>query len=91
QVRIYLRQESGVIHASVQDDGKGFDPAQEKGLGMIGMEERLAHLGGSLRVDSEPGRGTIVSFELPLPTGPARRNIAEDAPDQVQISPLRTA
>ena len=74
-VRIWLRQEPEAIRASVQDDGKGFDPAQEKGLGMIGMEERVFHLGGHLRVDSEPGRGTIVSFELP----------------QAQISPLRTA
>jgi signal transduction histidine kinase len=74
-VRIWLCQEPDGIRASVQDDGKGFDPAQEKGLGMIGMEERVLHLGGQLRVDAEPGRGTIVSFELP----------------QAQISPLRTA
>jgi signal transduction histidine kinase len=74
-VRIWLRQEPDGIRASVRDDGKGFDPAQEKGLGMIGMEERVLHLGGQLRVDAEPGRGTLVSFELP----------------QAQISPLRTA
>jgi signal transduction histidine kinase len=78
-IRIYLRQEASAIRASVQDDGNGFDPAQEKGLGMIGMQERVVHLGGRLQVDSEPGRGTIVSFELPAPA------------DQVQIRPLRTA
>jgi signal transduction histidine kinase len=84
-IRIYLRQEASAIHASVQDDGDGFDPAQEKGLGMIGMQERVVHLGGRLRVDSEPGRGTIVSFELPAPpTG-------SNCEDQVQIRPLRTA
>jgi signal transduction histidine kinase len=33
------------------------------------MEERVQHLGGRLRVESEPGRGTIVSFELPLSNG----------------------
>jgi signal transduction histidine kinase len=80
RIRIYLRQESAAIHVSVQDDGEGFDPAQEKGLGMIGMQERVVHLGGRLQVDSEPGRGTIVSFELPSGTG-----------DRVQTTPLRTA
>jgi len=85
-IRIYLGQEASAIHASVQDDGHGFDPAQEKGLGMIGMQERVVHLGGRLQVDSEPGRGTIVSFELPLP--PTSGNCEED---QVQIRPLRTA
>jgi signal transduction histidine kinase len=85
-IRIYLRQETSAIRASVQDDGRGFDPAQEKGLGMIGMQERVTHLGGRLQVDSEPGSGTIVSFELPLP--PTGSNYEED---QVQIRPLRTA
>jgi signal transduction histidine kinase len=85
-IRIYLRQEASAIRASVQDDGRGFDPAQERGLGMIGMQERVVHLGGRLQVDSEPGRGTIVSFELPMP--PTGSNCEED---QVQISPLRTA
>jgi signal transduction histidine kinase len=85
-IRIYLRQEASAIRASVQDDGRGFDPAQEKGLGMIGMQERVTHLGGRLQVDSEPGSGTIVSFELPVP--PTGSNSEED---QVQIRPLRTA
>jgi signal transduction histidine kinase len=68
-VRIYLQQEALLIRASVQDDGKGFEPSQEKGLGIVGMEERVVHLGGRLRVESELGRGTIVSFDLPLPNG----------------------
>jgi signal transduction histidine kinase len=79
-VRIYVSPTEGGIRASVQDDGRGFDPVHEKGLGMIGMEERVLHLGGRLRIDSEPGRGTVVSFELPLPTA-----------DQVQMRPFRTA
>jgi signal transduction histidine kinase len=81
-IRIHLRQEAAAIRASVQDDGEGFNPALEKGLGMIGMQERVIHLGGRLQIDSEPGRGTIVSFELPLPV---------DIADHVQISPFLTA
>ncbi len=67
QVRIYVAEEHGWLRVSVQDDGKGFDPSQEKGLGMLGMEERVTRLGGLLSVGSERGRGTMVSFELPLP------------------------
>jgi signal transduction histidine kinase len=88
-VRIYLTEEAGGVRVSVQDDGKGFDPSREKGLGMIGMEERVLHLGGSWRVDSEPGRGTIVSFGLPLPGELELRN--EAPAGHAQMRPFRTA
>jgi signal transduction histidine kinase len=56
----------------VQDDGKGFDAKREKGVGLLGMEERVKRLGGSLRIDSEPGAGTLVTALLPLPTGASK-------------------
>jgi signal transduction histidine kinase len=77
-IRIVLEQENSRIRASVHDDGKGFDPQREKGLGMIGMEERVAHLGGALRVESEPGRGTIVTCELPLSADQSFANGVKD-------------
>lgn len=85
QVRIYVeaedvQAEDGRIRLSVQDDGKGFAASQEPGLGILGMQERVQRLGGELDVDSKPGRGTIISFTLPV----ARRI------DQ-GIRPLRTA
>lgn len=52
---------------SIQDDGKGFDPLQQTGLGILGMGERIKRLGGVINFDSEAGRGSIVSFELPVP------------------------
>lgn len=66
QVRIYVQQQAGRLCISVQDDGKGFDPSEETGLGILGMEERVVHLGGALHVESERGRGSIVRFDLPL-------------------------
>jgi signal transduction histidine kinase len=90
-VRIYLQQETSLIRASVQDDGKGFEPAQEKGLGIMGMEERVVHLGGRLRVESELGRGTIVSFDLPFPNEMSQSETRAETTPQAQISPLRTA
>ena len=51
---------------SVRDDGAGFDTDAVRGLGMLGMEERVRRLGGTLRIESHPGRGTAVSAELPV-------------------------
>jgi two-component system, NarL family, sensor histidine kinase DevS len=53
----------------VEDDGLGFDPAtaREDGLGLVGMRERLALLGGRLRIESAAGAGTTLVAEVPLP------------------------
>jgi signal transduction histidine kinase len=55
------------IAVEVKDDGRGFDPAHTRGLGILGMEERVRRLGGTLAVKSAPGQGTLVKAELPLP------------------------
>ena len=65
-VQVSVRQESARILVTVQDDGSGFDPERVRGLGLLGMEERVRHLGGSFHVDSRPGRGTLLSVVLPL-------------------------
>ena len=57
------------IVVRVTDDGHGFDPVRLRGMGILGMEERVKRLGGTLRVASEPGRGTTVTAELPVPAG----------------------
>jgi signal transduction histidine kinase len=38
-------------------------------MGTVGMEERLRQVGGILRVTSQPGKGTIVVAEVPMPSG----------------------
>ena len=53
----------------VTDDGRGFDPGRLRGMGILGMEERVKRLGGALRVESQPGKGATVTAELPLPAG----------------------
>jgi signal transduction histidine kinase len=66
RVRIGLRKAAQSVSLEVQDDGKGFTVTRSRGLGLLGMEERVSQLGGSLRVQSEPGRGTTVTAELPI-------------------------
>jgi signal transduction histidine kinase len=65
-VRITLQAAGGGVRLAVQDDGRGFPAAQVRGLGLLGIQERVANLGGTLQVASEPGRGTILSVSLPL-------------------------
>lgn len=65
-VRIRVRQQPGALLFSIQDDGRGFDITQSKGLGLIGIEERVTHLGGTLSVHSAEGNGTVLSVELPF-------------------------
>jgi signal transduction histidine kinase len=64
-VRITVKQDSGGVSVLIQDDGHGFRPEMERGLGLVGMEERVAHLGGRFRVESHVGRGTLLAITLP--------------------------
>ena len=57
------------IVVRVTDDGRGFDPERSRGMGILGMEERVKRLGGTLRVESQPGKGATVTAELPIPPG----------------------
>lgn len=65
-VRIVVRQEPERLLLTIQDDGQGFDTRRVRGLGLVGMSERVTHVGGTFEVDSEPGRGTLLRVELPL-------------------------
>jgi signal transduction histidine kinase len=52
----------------VEDDGGGFDldGVRDGGLGLSGMRERVALVGGRLRVESAPGKGTTLAAEVPI-------------------------
>ncbi len=65
-VRIGVRRDADRLRLTVQDDGKGFDAVHVRGLGLIGMEERITHLNGTLTVQSQPGQGALLTIELPL-------------------------
>jgi signal transduction histidine kinase len=75
-VQVNLHLNDGQILVTVQDDGSGFSTDRVRGLGLLGMEERARHLGGSFHIDSEPGRGTQVRLTLP------RRDVTSPAPAQ---------
>jgi signal transduction histidine kinase len=64
---VTVRQSGSSLFLSVEDDGSGFDSSQTRGLGMLGMEERVKQLKGQFEVQSTPGKGTILRVTLPLP------------------------
>ncbi|MBS1873199.1 MAG: MCP four helix bundle domain-containing protein [Acidobacteria bacterium] len=64
--RVTVKHENDTIEVEVQDDGAGFDAKQDKGMGIIGMEERVKALGGAFRVESQQGKGATVTALLPL-------------------------
>jgi signal transduction histidine kinase len=67
-VRVTLSQDSNHLRVSIEDDGKGFEPNRARGLGLVGMNERVSQLGGMLKVDSQPAGGTCLRIDLPLPS-----------------------
>jgi signal transduction histidine kinase len=68
RTEVLLKQVGKSIEGNLTDDGVGFSLAQTngQGLGLSTMKERIKRLGGELRVDSSPGKGTRINFVLPL-------------------------
>ena len=66
EIRVIVRQDRDGLAVSVQDDGIGFNPSLEKGMGLLGMEERVERLGGLLCIESQSGHGTVLSIHFPL-------------------------
>ncbi len=72
-VKIAIEFAERAVRLQVVDDGIGFEPdtvvgsvEDLRGLGILGMKERVALLGGKVTIDSKPGKGTRVTVEIPL-------------------------
>ncbi len=69
-IDVLLEQRRDKIILMIEDDGKGFEPEEQRfsdtgRLGLVGIRERAEMLGGSLVIESEPGRGTTIFVEAP--------------------------
>ncbi len=67
---VALTWQDRTILLMITDDGVGFNPQaarQNGGLGIIGMEERARSVNGKLTIVAEPGHGTRIALEVPLP------------------------
>jgi signal transduction histidine kinase len=67
-VSVVLARKDDSVSVVVEDDGVGFDPelVRDEGMGLVGMRERVALLGGRLAIESRPGAGTTFVAEVPL-------------------------
>jgi signal transduction histidine kinase len=68
QINVQLVVSSDVIRVSVSDNGRGFDPDQlenSEGVGIKLIRERLEMLGGTLEVDTAPGKGCKIMLQAP--------------------------
>ncbi len=76
-ISVVLERRDGSVVALVEDDGVGFDldqvPQRDEHLGLFSMRERAEMLGGSLVIESAPGKGTTVVVEVPYAHSPAYR------------------
>ena len=73
RVSLRLAREASQIHATISDNGRGFDllspygrKSKPPGMGLVDMKERAALLGGSCQLRSVPGSGTEILVEMPL-------------------------
>ncbi|MGC2828896.1 MAG: sensor histidine kinase [Candidatus Acidiferrum sp.] len=64
--KVTVVQRPDKIIVEITDDGDGFDAERKRGMGILGMEERVRRLGGAFTIQSAPGKGVIVTAELPL-------------------------
>jgi two-component system CheB/CheR fusion protein len=74
-VAVMLERRDGQVSLIVEDDGVGFDlhqmsDASWKGLGLIGMRERAALVGGTVEIESQPGEGVTVVVRIAAPLAP---------------------
>lgn len=74
QAEVRTSQNRNSFQVEVKDNGIGFEVATAEtqavashAFGLFSIRERLSHLGGMMRVDSNPGRGTTITLEVPLP------------------------
>jgi signal transduction histidine kinase len=68
EIRILVHGSKESVSLSVQDNGVGFSPegARRRGLGLVGIQERVRELGGSVDILSEPNRGTVLTLRIPV-------------------------
>ena len=80
EVTVELERSPGAegesVRLSVRDNGSGFVPGSRRGLGLLGMQERVDALKGSIQFTAAPGAGTIVDVAIPVQEAAAERGRA---------------
>lgn len=89
-VHVSLKASEGCLHLAVRDDGRGFDVhrlQESEGLGLAGMRERAALVGGELEIRSQAGQGTVVCLVVPWNAKNAEANDSPARHDHGSLFP----
>jgi signal transduction histidine kinase len=82
RVTVSLQKRRGLVRMEIKDDGKSFlvqggIPSKgKKGLGLLGMRERVEMVGGCFTVKSMPGQGTMIRADIPFAKGSKRKDVS---------------
>jgi len=90
RVSVRLERDDSGVGLEFADNGVGFDQEEVRlkgGLGLVGMRERAATLGGRIEIDSRPGEGTRIALVVPLPTTDQPRGAAAVTPLTDEVAP----
>ncbi|MBV9615654.1 MAG: sensor histidine kinase, partial [Ktedonobacteraceae bacterium] len=78
-------QDKETVTVIISDDGQGFDTqATHKGMGLANIQERVHSLDGTAKIESEPGKGTTLSIQIPLLLSPETKEQQEQAEYEAQ-------
>ena len=80
--RVFVQRLPNTVLITIEDNGAGFDPtaaarAADRGLGLIGIRERVSQLQGTLRLESSPGKGARLTVELPARSRPSAAGLVD--------------
>jgi signal transduction histidine kinase len=72
RLAVSMTRQDGHVELAVRDTGTGFDPASvssapHAGAGLAHIRDRVAELGGTMEIDSAPGRGAVLTVRVPVP------------------------
>jgi signal transduction histidine kinase len=89
RVLVQIGERDGRFCIEIEDDGEGFSagelaprPGDARGLGLLGMRERVELFDGSVTIESSPGNGTRVLIEVPMGPSPADHHAEDPGPDR---------
>ena len=70
EASLHLTNHEDSINIIIEDNGKGFNPSQvtktNKGMGISSIDKRVAHLNGTMTIESEPNKGTNIIIDIPI-------------------------
>jgi DNA-binding NarL/FixJ family response regulator len=85
KICVYLNCDGKTLTLLITDDGKGFDPYATSGMGLLGIREWVAAVGGRLRIESTPGQGTRLTVSIQCPSSTCLKKRQTRALDKIKV------